>query len=147
MHVCPVACYRCLVCNTPFHWILLINFMNKSYAGHQGLNNLLNGKNHQPSLIALCGVVNHFKRLNIPTHYCWEVKLNYLHTYIYIYMYTVTIKKNFNKELHVVPFWESMLNVFLSRWMCPTNAPMVAIYCLWLIKLTIVDKSCICIFM
>jgi hypothetical protein len=28
-------------------------------------------------------------------------------------MYTVTIKRIFNKELHIVPFWKSMLNVFI----------------------------------
>jgi hypothetical protein len=28
------ACYRCLVVNTPFHCILLINPMNKRYVGH-----------------------------------------------------------------------------------------------------------------
>jgi hypothetical protein len=27
-------CYRCLVVNTPFHWILLINPMDKRYIGH-----------------------------------------------------------------------------------------------------------------
>jgi hypothetical protein len=41
-----------------------------------------------------------------------EFELNYLH----IYMYTITIKKRIiNKELHIVPLWKSMLNVFLSR--------------------------------
>jgi hypothetical protein len=28
-------------------------------------------------------------------------------------MYTVTLKRIINKEMHSVPFWKSMLNVFL----------------------------------
>jgi hypothetical protein len=30
-------------------------------------------------------------------------------------MYKVTVKKIFDEVLHIVPFWKSMLNVFLSR--------------------------------
>jgi hypothetical protein len=57
----------------------------------------------------VCGL-SHFKRANYPP--TTVVKLNLI---IYIYMYTVTIKRIFNKVLHIVPFWKSMLNVFLSR--------------------------------
>jgi cell division FtsZ-interacting protein ZapD len=28
-------------------------------------------------------VANHVKRFNIPTHYCCEVELNYLHIYVH----------------------------------------------------------------
>jgi hypothetical protein len=44
-----------------------------------------------------------------PTTVC-EVKLNYLHIYVHIHYKTI-----FNKEVHLVPFWKSMLNVLLSR--------------------------------
>jgi hypothetical protein len=45
-----------------------------------------------------------------PTTVC-EHKLNYLHIYVRSHYQ----KEYFNKELHIVPFWKSMLNVFLSR--------------------------------
>jgi hypothetical protein len=66
------------------------------------------GKVTNSSLITLCVVVNHFKRLNVPTTTVCEVKLNYIHIYVHSHY-----KKIFNKEQHIVPFWKSMLNVYL----------------------------------
>jgi hypothetical protein len=57
-----------------------------------------------------------------PTTVC-EVELYYLHIYVHSHYQ----KAIFNKELHIVPFWKSMLNVFLSRLMCPTNTPLIVI--------------------
>jgi hypothetical protein len=81
---------------------------------------VINGKNHQPSLRTLRVVVNCFRKLNIPTHYCmWSwIKR-------FAYICTQSLSKRISvKELQIFPFWKSMLNVFLSRWMCPTNTPL-----------------------
>jgi hypothetical protein len=47
-----------------------------------------------PSLVTLCEVVNLFKRLNIPTHYCCEVELNYLHIYVHSHYQKEYLIKN-----------------------------------------------------
>jgi hypothetical protein len=90
MHVCTVACYKCLVFNTPFHCILLINFMNEGYRSNLKLNSHLNGKNHQPIFYDLVCGWKSFQKAKC-THPLLFVKLNQI---IYIYMYAVTIKKN-----------------------------------------------------
>jgi hypothetical protein len=41
-----------------------------------------------------------------------EFKLNYLHIYVHSHYQKEYL---INKELHIVPFWKSMLNVFLSK--------------------------------
>jgi hypothetical protein len=38
-------------------------------------------------------------------------------------MYTVTIKRLINKEMGIVPFWKSMLNVFLIYVNVVNHAP------------------------
>jgi hypothetical protein len=64
-------------------------------------------------------VANHVKKVKCTYPYCWWI-------YIKLFTYICTqspSKRIINKELHMVPLWKSMLNVFLSRWMCPTNTP------------------------
>jgi hypothetical protein len=66
--------------------------------------------NRQPTLNDLvCVCVNPNKKLNVTNPFLF-VNLNSI---ISIYMYTVTIKRINNKELHIIPFWKSMLNIFL----------------------------------
>jgi hypothetical protein len=82
--------------------------MNKSYGSNLRLNSQLNGKITNPPLMTLCVDVNHFN--DQPIAVC-EDKFK-----LFPYICTQSLSKRIiNKELHIVLFWKSMLNVFLSR--------------------------------
>jgi hypothetical protein len=86
--------------------------MNKSYGCNLRLNSQLNGKHHHPPLMTLCvmNIILKTKGKYQPIAVC-EVKIE-----LFTYICTQSLSKRiFNKELHIVPFWKSMLNVFLSR--------------------------------
>jgi hypothetical protein len=69
------------------------------------------GKSPPTHLVTLGCVENHFLKDKEQPIFVVEFKLNYSHKYVHSHYQ----KEINNKELHIVPFWKSMLNVFLSR--------------------------------
>jgi hypothetical protein len=93
-------------------------------------NNLSQRETTKPPLLTWVWLQFMLKRLNIPTHYCWWIWIK-----LFTYIRTQSPSKRIiNKKLYITPLWKSMLNVFLSRWMCPTNTPLDCQYGLCVIE-------------
>jgi hypothetical protein len=83
----------------------------------------------------MCVVVNHFKRLIIPTHYCCEVKLNYLHIYVHSHYQKEYLIKScilflLEEYAECIPYLGECVQLIHL---------LVVIYCLWLVRLKIVE--------